>query len=110
MYIFPMMYRAFFGRFLLLQLSGAGSVGLLNVMLALMGVISRLGSRSVGGIVLTLMYGSRTAEAIQATTEMNQIRHSMAFARMISEYSGILCSATMYTFAKISSMPLLPPF
>jgi hypothetical protein len=102
LYIYPMVYRAFFGRFLLIQLSGAGDVGLLNVLLALGNVIGHLSGRSVGYLPLRLMYNPRTAEAISATAEMQQTRQCMLFARMICEVSAILGSAAMYTFAPIS--------
>lgn len=104
LYIYPMVYRAFFGRFLLIQLSGAGDVGLLNVLLALANVIDHLSGRSVGYVPLRLMYNPRTAEAICATAEMQQTRQSMLFARLICEVSAILGSATMYTFAPISGV------
>lgn len=102
LYIYPMVYRAFFGRFLLIQLSGAGNVGLLNVLLALGNVIGHLSGRSVGYIPLRLMYNPRTAEAISATAEMQQTRQCMLFARLICEVSAILGSAAMYSFAPIS--------
>lgn len=45
LYIWPYMYNSIYGRFLLLQLGGVGDVLVLNVIISLYDLASRLGSR-----------------------------------------------------------------
>lgn len=48
------------------------------------------------------MYGVRTAEAMLATTLLNQIRMAEMFAKIISEHAGILCAAAVFSFGRIT--------
>ena len=54
------------------------------------------------GMLLQLMYGSRTAEAISATNTMNQIRLAELFASTIAEHAGIVAASAIYSFGRVS--------
>ena len=103
MYFWPEMYKALFGRFLLLQLSNSGNVVTLNVQLALLSFVGRIADRSFGGLALKAMYGSRAADAFTASREMTQLRTAQLVAAMISDHVGILASAAIYYFGGVSS-------
>ena len=60
LYIWPYMYNSLYGRFLLLQLGGTGNVLILNFLISLFGIVSRLSSRSTLSSLLTLMCAPRT--------------------------------------------------
>ena len=53
LYLWPYMYNSIYGRFLLLQLGGVGSVLVLNILMACFGLVGRMTNRracvSVGG-------------------------------------------------------------
>lgn len=53
-------------------------------------------------MLLQLMYGSRTAEAISATNTMNQIRLAELFASTIAEHAGIVAASAIYSFGRVS--------
>ena len=55
---------------------------------------------------MRLMYGVRTAEAMLATTLLNQIRMAEMFAKIISEHAGILCAAAIFSFGRITGLPV----
>ena len=55
-------------------------------------------------MLLRLMYGVRTAEAMLATTMINQIRMAEMFAKIISEHSGILCAAAILSCGRITGV------
>lgn len=61
-----------------------------------------LTSMQGSGILLQLMYGSRTAEAISATDTMNQIRLAELFASTIAEHAGIVAASAVYSFGRVS--------
>ena len=46
MYIWPYMYNSIFGRFLLLQLGGVGSVLILNLLISLYSLAGKIATRS----------------------------------------------------------------
>ena len=52
------------------------------------------------GLLLQLMYGSRTAEALAATDAMNQIRLAEIFASTIAEHAGIVAASAIYSFGR----------
>ncbi len=58
------------------------------------------------GLLLQLMYGSRTAEAISATNTMNQIRLAEVFANTIAEHAGIVAASAIYSFGHVSGRAL----
>ena len=101
MFVWPAMYGAIFGRFLLLQLDTAGSVSALNVQLALIGLVGRLGGRGVS-YPLKFMYGGRAAEAVEASRDARQLRVTRWVVNMMAEHAGIVCSAAIYTFGAVS--------
>ena len=45
LYLWPYMYNSIYGRFLLLQLGGVGSVLILNLLMSLFSIVSHLSSR-----------------------------------------------------------------
>ena len=45
LYLWPYMYNSIYGRFLLLQLGGVGSVLILNILMSLYGLVGRMTSR-----------------------------------------------------------------
>ena len=100
--LWPAMYQSIFGRFLLLQLSGVGSVLIINFLLALFDVVTRIGSRGGGGLLLRALYGKRIAEVMSASQELNQLRLAGHFARTISEHAGIVVSATILSFGGVT--------
>ena len=55
-------------------------------------------------MLLQLMYGSRTAEAISATNTMNQIRLAELFASTIAEHAGIVAASAIYSFGRVSGL------
>ena len=101
MFVWPAMYAAIFGRFLLLQLDTAGSVTALNVQLALIGLVGRLGGRGVS-YPLKWMYGGRAAEAYEAGADARQVRVTRWAVNLMAEHAGIVCSAAIYTFGAVS--------
>jgi hypothetical protein len=101
MFVWPAMYGAVYGRFLLAQLDTAGSVAALNVQLALVGLAGRLGARGVSW-PLKLMYGGRTAEAYEASADARQLRVTRWLVNIMAEHAGIVCSAAIYTFGAVS--------
>ena len=56
------------------------------------------------GLLLQLMYGSRTAEALSATDAMNQIRLAEIFASTIAEHAGIVAASAIYSFGRVSGL------
>ena len=54
------------------------------------------------GLLLQLMYGARTAEALSATDAMNQIRLAELFASTIAEHAGIVAASAIYSFGRVS--------
>lgn len=58
--------------------------------------------RFSGYLVLRVMYGVRTAEAMMATPHINQIRMAEFFAEIISEHAGILCASAILSFGRVS--------
>lgn len=60
--LYPYIYNAVYGRFLLLQLSKSTSVMALNYLIVLLNVIGHLASRNADTMLLRLMYGKRTAQ------------------------------------------------
>ena len=56
------------------------------------------------GLLLQLMYGSRTAEALSATDAMNQIRLAEIFASTIAEHAGIVAASAIYSFGRVSGV------
>jgi hypothetical protein len=48
LWIWPVMYKSIYGRFLLLQLGTAGNIVLLNVLISVFNIGSRLATRQVG--------------------------------------------------------------
>ncbi|KAK9840882.1 hypothetical protein WJX84_012114 [Apatococcus fuscideae] len=95
-------YKSVFGRFLLLQLSGVGSVLLLNVLLALLDIVGRLASRTQGFLMLKSMYGNRTAEAISALPEMDATRLAMRLSHTMTDHAGIVAASAILSFARVS--------
>lgn len=101
MFVWPAMYGAIFGRFLLLQLDTAGSVSALNVILALIGIVGRLGGRGCA-LPLKLVHGGRAAEAVEASAGARQLRVTRWLVGLMAEHAGIVCSAAIYTFGAVS--------
>ena len=58
--------------------------------------------RYSGYLLLRIMYGVRTAEAMMATPHINQIRMAEFFANIISEHAGILCASAILSFGRVS--------
>ena len=61
-FVYPYMYKAMYGRFLLLQLSGGTGIIMLNFLVCMLDLIGRLNSRNADMMLLRLMYGRRTAQ------------------------------------------------
>ncbi|CAL8467812.1 g7350 [Coccomyxa elongata] len=102
LWIWPVMYKSIYGRFLLLQLGNTSNIMVLNVLISVYSVAGRLASRQGSGMLLQLMYGTRTAEAISATNTMNQIRLAELFASTIAEHAGIVAASAVYSFGRVS--------
>ncbi|KAK9803448.1 hypothetical protein WJX73_002248 [Symbiochloris irregularis] len=109
LYMWPAMYSSIYGRFLLLQLSGVGDVLVLNIVLSLYDIVVGLSTRHSGYLLLRVMYGERTAEAMLATQLMNQIRMAELVGFMVCEHAGILCAAAVFSFGRITGQPGVPP-
>lgn len=60
------------------------------------------------GLLLQLMYGARTAEALSATDAMNQIRLAELFASTIAEHAGIVAASAIYSFGRVSGDTFQP--
>ena len=58
--------------------------------------------RYSGYLLMRLMYGVRTAEAMLASQLITQIRMAEMFAKIISEHSGIVCAAAIFSFGRIT--------
>lgn len=61
-FVYPYMYKAMYGRFLLLQLSGGSGIIMLNLLVCLLDLIGRLASRNADMMLLRLIYGRRVAQ------------------------------------------------
>lgn len=57
-------------------------------------------------MLLQLMYGARTAEALAATNAMNQIRLAELFASTIAEHAGIVAASAIYSFGRVSGVEI----
>lgn len=61
--------------------------------------------RYSGYLLMRLMYGVRTAEAMLATKLLDQIRMAELFARILSEHAGILCAAAIFSLGRVTGVP-----
>lgn len=61
-FVYPYMYKAMYGRFLLLQLSGGSGIIMLNFLVCMLDLIGRLASRNADMMLLRLIYGRRVAQ------------------------------------------------
>ncbi len=62
LFTYPYMYKALYGRFLLLQLSNGSGIIMLNFLVCMLDLIGRLASRNADMMLLRLMYGRRVAQ------------------------------------------------
>ncbi|KAK9830977.1 hypothetical protein WJX81_004646 [Elliptochloris bilobata] len=108
LWMWPAMYRSIYGRFLLLQLDSASSVAVLSVLLSILSVASRLCSRQGSSLAFRLLHGTRTAEAMAATSAASQIRLAEVFASTIAEHAGIVAAAAIFSIGHVSGDGLLP--
>ncbi len=62
--------------------------------------------RQGGSLALRLLHGTRTAEAIAATSAASQIRLAEVFASTIAEHAGIVAAAAIFSIGHVSGAPL----
>lgn len=102
LFIWPAMYRGVYGRFLLATLDTAGSVAVLNVQLALVGVAARVAARASGATGVKWGYGSAAAAAVEVEPSVAATRATRRALASLAELCGIVCTAAMYTFGRVS--------
>lgn len=133
-FVYPYMYKAMYGRFLLLQLSGGTGIIMLNFLVCMLDLIGRLNSRNADMMLLRLMYGRRTAQvwllllhviyahqgriqsapshlaciqAMLATKEVSQWRAAEVLARSFAEYTSIVAGGALFSFGHIAGDRML---
>ncbi len=82
-FVYPYMYKAMYGRFLLLQLSNGSGIVMLNFVVCMLDLIGRLASRNADMMLLRLMYGRRTAQVCSGHS-LIQSDLSQAAAHMVT--------------------------
>ena len=96
------MYKGVYGRFLLATLDTAGSVAVLNVQLALVALAGRVASRATGAVLVSPSYGKAAAEAVEVEPSVCATRGTRRALAALAELCGIVCTAAMYTFGRVS--------
>lgn len=102
LFIWPAMYRGVYGRFLLATLDTAGSVAVLNVQLALVGLAGRVAARATGAGGVAASYGRAAAEAVECEPSVASTRATRRALAALAEVCGVVATAAMYTFGRVS--------
>ena len=102
LYLWPFMYKAIYGRFLLATLDTAGSVAVLNLIVAFIGLATRVASRSTGAVLVKASYGATAAEAVEGDPAVASARAAKRALAFLAEMCGILCTAAVFTFGRVS--------
>ncbi len=107
--IWPLLYSSLYGRFLLLQLESVGSVVVLNFMFACFNIAGVLDSRGSDSWWLTLLYGERAKDAIQATKVVDEMELVYQLASNMMEGASILAASALLSFGGVATSPGVPP-
>jgi hypothetical protein len=107
--IWPLLYSSLYGRFLLLQLDSVGSVVVLNFMFASFHIADVLDSRGSDSWWLSLMYGERAKDAMQATKVVDEMELVNQLANNMMEGASILAASALLSFGGVSTSPGVPP-
>lgn len=102
LFIWPSAYQGVYGRFLLATLDTAGSVAVLNVQLALIGLAARVASRASGAVGVSLSYGAAAAAAVEVEPSVAATRATRRALNSLFELAGIVSTAAVYTFGRVS--------
>lgn len=102
LYIWPLMYKSIYGRFLLATLDTAGSVAVLNLIMAFVGLAARVASRTPGAVRVKASYGATAAEAVEGDPAVASARAAKRALGGLAELCGVACTAAVYTFGRVS--------
>ncbi|EFN52359.1 hypothetical protein CHLNCDRAFT_138774 [Chlorella variabilis] len=121
----PLIYSSLYGRFLLLQASsaalpsllgplccameGAGSVVMVNLLIAFVEIAGRLDDRSSDGLLLKLMYGERARDAITAARDQDEKRMSEVFMGLMTELTSIFAASFILSLGGVALKQGVPP-
>jgi hypothetical protein len=107
--VWPVMYAALYGRFLLLQLDSVGSVVVMNLLFACLKVAVELPGRGTDGWFLGAMYGARASEAMQATPAVDAEELVRMLIDTSMEAASIVGAAALLAVGKVAKSPGAAP-
>lgn len=107
--IWPLLYSSLYGRFLLLQLDSVGSVVVLNFMFACFNIAGELDNRGSDAWWLSLIYGERAKDAMQATKVVDEMELVNQLATNMMEGASILAASALLSFGGVATSPGIPP-
>ena len=98
-------YYSIFGRFMLLQLQGAGQVVFINLALSLVTICFRVLFTEFDEFIMVLQHGTRTTRAIVSTENEAKLKAHETYSSMVAEYSGIIIAGVFGRMYLIQSSP-----
>lgn len=107
--VWPILYSSLYGRFLLLQLENVGSVVILNFMFACFHIAGMLNDRGGDHWWLSLLYGERAKDAMQATRVVDEIELVNQLAGSMCEAASIVAASALLSFGGVATSPGVPP-
>ena len=107
--IWPVLYSSLYGRFLLLQLDSVGSVVVLNFMFACFEIAGAMADRGVDAWWLSLLYGERAKDAIQASRVVDEMELVSQLSGSMMEAASILAASALLSFGNVATSPGVPP-
>ena len=107
--VWPLLYSSLYGRFLLLQLDNVGSIVIMNFMFACFQIADMLMDRGGDAWWLSLLYGERAKDAMQATYVVDEMELVNQLASSMCEAGSILAASALLSFGGVATSPGVPP-
>eukprot|EP00889_Picochlorum_renovo_P003120 jgi/Picre1/30150/NNA_005519.t1 len=100
--VWPILYSALYGRFLLLQLEDVGSVIVMNFLFACISISSQLHARGPDSFWLGLLYGRKARDAMETSMDVDEQALAMNFSIASMELASILSASALLSFGAIA--------
>lgn len=100
--VWPILYSALYGRFLLLQLEDVGSVIVMNFLFACISISSQIHARGTDSLWLGLLYGRKARDAMETSMDVDEQALAMNFSIASMELASILSASALLSFGAIA--------